>query len=320
MGIDHSQLFFHPSHPPKNAFGLMVLELKTPFVQLPDQEIKGIVHIQLQQQMPAYQLQIQLIGTEKVMWSERRGSGKHRYTVWFRGEGSIVNSVQTVFVFQNNIIPAGSNSIEFTMKLPQRKYPSSCTILNRWVNYAVINYNVVAMITGPNPLSFVRTLEVKEDIGPQIPGLLITDKQKYDCCCYCNQGNLELAASADKISYLTSEKCRLTVRVNTNDLKISVPKINLTLVARIHATSTGGYSREFETQIYKWSQEGVEKGKEETKTYELDLLYALRNPESILPTSMTPEGRQLAMGVQASSSHGSCVRLDYYIDVMGAFD
>ena len=48
MGIDHSQLFFHPSHPPKNGFGLMVLELKTPFVQLPDQEIKGIVHIQLQ--------------------------------------------------------------------------------------------------------------------------------------------------------------------------------------------------------------------------------------------------------------------------------
>ena len=121
------------------------------------------------------------------------------------------------------------------------------------VTYAVIDYKIVALITGPNPLSFVRTLEVKEDIGPQLPGLLITDKAKYDCCCYCSQGQMELAASSDKISYLTSEKCRVSVRINTNELKVSVPKITLTLIARINATASGGYAREFESQVFKWT-------------------------------------------------------------------
>ena len=56
MGIQTSRLFFQPTNPPKNDFGLIVLELKTPSVQLPEQEIRGIVHLQMSRPMPGYQL------------------------------------------------------------------------------------------------------------------------------------------------------------------------------------------------------------------------------------------------------------------------
>lgn len=57
------------------------------------------------------------------------------------------------------------------------------------------------------------------------------------------------------------------MRINTNDLKVSVPKITLNLVAAISATAASGYYRVFETSVFKWVQDGLEKGKEETKTY-----------------------------------------------------
>ena len=81
--------------------------------------------------------------------------------------------------------------------------------------------------------------------------------------------------------------------MDAKNLKTSVSKLVIQLTASINLTSGSGYARNFDGCAYKWEQEGLGAGKEETKVYELDLFYALRNAESKLPTSMTPEVRKM---------------------------
>ena len=82
--------------------------------------------------------------------------------------------------------------------------------------------------------------------------MLITDKARCDCCLSCSQGELELQASTDKISYLSNEKCRLTVKMDAKNLKTSVSKLVIQLTASINLTSGSGYARNFDGCAYKW--------------------------------------------------------------------
>ena len=119
---------------------------------------------------------------------------------------------------------------------------------------------------------------------------------------------------------MTSEKCKLTVHINTQDLKVDLAGIKIKLIARILLTDKKGYSREFKITAYFWRREGLEKGKEVTRNYEIDLRYALRNPEFELPSAMNPEERKIAMQVQGSSIGGKNARMEYYLDIRGEFD
>ena len=80
-------------------------------------------------------------------------------------------------------------------------------------------------------------------------------------------------------------------------MKVDLAGIKIKLIAMILLTDKRGYSREFKITACSWSQEGLERGKEATRDYEIDLRYALRNSESALPSAMSPEERKLATEV-----------------------
>ena len=52
MGVDYSTLVFKPEHPSSTKGGAIQLQLTSSSLQLPDELISGVVHLQLNQPFP----------------------------------------------------------------------------------------------------------------------------------------------------------------------------------------------------------------------------------------------------------------------------
>ena len=158
-------------------------------------------------------------------------------------------------------------------------------------------------------------IEVKEDIGPFVPGMQITDKAPIDCCLFYNRGKIELSAFADKMSYYANEKCKLTIRVDTTEMKTKVKKITCALKGQVFVAFEGRMKRRFVFDIHQVEIDGLDKGNYESKTVDIDLKNAFRNKETSIPSNIIGDMRNLALGIQNSSGLGEKLKFDDFIDI-----
>lgn len=75
--------------------------------------------------------------------------------------------------------------------------------------------------------------------------------------------------SLDKGTYSTNEKCRLTVGLNTKDLKKNLHKIFIHLIAQVSLRDYEGHFHYSEFQVHNWSYPGLVKGELDSRTYDL---------------------------------------------------
>ena len=72
-----------------------------------------------------------------------------------------------------------------------------------------------------------------------------------------------------------------------------------------------------EFSLHKWSYPGLVKGEVDSRTYELELTHAFRNPKSQLGASMRQEEYKMATQIQGWSDLGKNLRVEYYLGAVG---
>lgn len=212
------------------------------------QWLQGQVVINLSEEMKMRGIQLEMVGSASVHWSERHstGSGKNRRTTTrhYRSNETYFNN--NVILFGNSggmfsdtsMHPAGNYSYPFQMQLPN-SLPSSFEGA-----HGNVRYYIKCAIDRPwkfdHKTKRVFTVISQLDLN-RVPDALISQQRvntKTLCCWCCASGPIEATVRINRKGYVPGEDIPICAEIsNGSNRSVSGTKAELIMTTRFHATS-----------------------------------------------------------------------------------
>ena len=92
--------------------GRISVELRSHSFELPSEPIRGVVNLVITEDMPAYEMQVKIVGREICRFKKK----KEKIRKDFREvKSNFLNFSKTIYTFQNGIVEAGDHPFEFNI-------------------------------------------------------------------------------------------------------------------------------------------------------------------------------------------------------------
>jgi len=207
-------------------------------VCMPGDLVSGSLLINLLSPVNCTGIYLKISGKEYVHWSEERGSGDSKRTVYYTGGRTLFKHLvplQSEFI-QNMI---GQFSFPFTFPLPNN-LPGSYTYphggLTAFVQYKIKGVVAVEGTFKSNIRSFMELRVVERE--KQIERVLCkADTAVKSCCCF-NKGMMRMSAYTDGDVYHPGDQVKVFATI-TNESTLAVKRIVVEIYAWLKVTAEG---------------------------------------------------------------------------------
>uniref|UniRef100_A0A0C9QG07 ARRDC2 protein n=1 Tax=Fopius arisanus TaxID=64838 RepID=A0A0C9QG07_9HYME len=205
---------------------------KFPIVYSPGETITGEAVVDLDEAATCRGISLRFKGRSKVHWSETRGTGKNRRTVYYRAEENY---------FGTEVYVVGSSHGEIELVGGQHIFPFTFTLPMNIPNsfehkYGDVVYNIkavmdIAWALDPEcylPFTVYSPLDIT-----QIPSHIIEDEVHAEyCCCILpclGQGFMEARIHIPKSTYEVGDELDVIIEIIASSRSVDIQAIRLRL-------------------------------------------------------------------------------------------
>jgi len=228
-------------------------------VYYPGEVLRGSIVVNLNEPMQMRGIKLELHGKAYCHWSERRGSGKSRYTVNYTGRDNLLQTDIRLYGNGENKIEhdAGRFDYQFAFQLPP-VLPSSFE-----GSHGHIRYYLKANIDRPwkfdktakSPLIINELIDTNNMMYSRGPG---DGKSKEVGCCF-SIGQLNISGSIDRACYCPGETIYINSQVE-NDSSRNMTALKGKLIQTVTYRDNGYHTKYSTKTLSKIVGEGIPKG------------------------------------------------------------
>ncbi|XP_053668437.1 arrestin domain-containing protein 2-like [Anopheles marshallii] len=227
------------------------------------QQVTGHVHIKLTEPKKFYEIRLSILGVSNVKWTQKRGQGRQRRTVYYTAKRDHLSSMKVLVGSPDSgnptELPAGEHIYEFACELPSH-LPTSFE-----GSYGHCRYT--AQVVMVRPWKFNLTYKVgftviqPRDLNLQSPSIRLPTRMedaRVFCCGFWRTKPLFVRVTVPYTGYVPGQAIPLTIDLNNQSSRI-IEGVNMKLLQEItyRAEYPGSRTRREVHTIVKHIGDGV---------------------------------------------------------------
>ncbi|EAS02236.1 arrestin (macronuclear) [Tetrahymena thermophila SB210] len=220
--------------------GIFIQLQKTSFIS--NEVVQGQLNINIEEPFQGHILQVTLKGLEETQFTYTVKRGKHRRTVFAKGQNEIVNFSMPIYDFAQ-----GQNSSAFIINPCQvvipfqlciaDKLPSSMNYFYNSNNQCSIKYSIIAQIipteANVKPIQGSQEIFIGQQISTYYLSNNTTSIQQPVICCCCKSGQINYNITTSSRCFSPQETINLNMDIDFSQYSKQVNKLTVKLLGQL---------------------------------------------------------------------------------------